>query len=84
MSVLENFKNIPRSPSHRATGSKCNFFSLQICNEVPGEKKGGLSPPSGDQWARPTSAAGGPIAPPLGRPGYTPLYNLQPSPFLLI
>ena len=28
-----------------ATGLKCNFF-LQICNEVPGEKKrGGLSPP---------------------------------------
>ena len=40
MSVLKYFKNIPRSPSHRATGPKCNFF-LQICNEVPGEKKGG-------------------------------------------
>ena len=84
MSVLENFKNIPRSPSHRATGPKCNFF-LQICNEVPGEKKGGpVAPHSGDQWARPTSAAGGPVAPPLGRPGYSPLYNLQPSPSLLI
>ena len=39
MSVLKYFKNIPRSPSHRATGPKCNFF-LQICNEVPREKKG--------------------------------------------
>ena len=27
MSVLENFKNIPRSPSHRATGPMCIFFS---------------------------------------------------------
>ena len=49
MSVLENFKNIPRSPSHRATGPKCYFF-LQICNEVPGEKKGGaVAPPTGDR-----------------------------------
>ena len=44
MSVLKNFKNIPRSPSHRATGPKCNFF-LQICNEVPGEKRGATGPP---------------------------------------
>ena len=46
MSVLKYFKNIPLSPSHMATGPKCYFF-LQICNEVPGEKKGGLSPPNG-------------------------------------
>ena len=60
MSVLENFKNIPRSPSHRATGPKCNFF-LQICNEVPGEKKGGpVAPPTGDRACRP----------PLGRQGH--------------
>ena len=45
MSVLENFKNIPRSPT---TGLKCNFF-LQICNEVPGEKKGACRPPNGRQ-----------------------------------
>ena len=38
MSVFKYFKNIPRSPSHRATGPMCNFF-FQICNEVPGEKK---------------------------------------------
>ena len=45
MSVLKNFKNIPRSPYGGATELKCNFF-LQIYNEVPGEKKrGGLSPP---------------------------------------
>ena len=59
MSVLKYFKNIARSPSHRATGPKCYFF-LQICNEVPGEKKRGLSPP---QWAT------GTCRPPLGRQG---------------
>ena len=49
MSVLENFKNIPRSPYGGATGLKYIFF-LQICNEVPGKKKeGGLSPPRGDR-----------------------------------
>ena len=58
MSILENFKNIPRSPSHRATGPKCNFF-FQICNEVPGEKKGGgLSPPPNGRQ--------GPVAHPSG------------------
>ena len=62
MSVLENFKNIPRSPSHRATGPKCNFFSIQICNEVPGEKKGGpVAPPTGDRGACcPPRATNGP------------------------
>ena len=60
MSVLKNIKNSPRSPSHRATGPKCNFF-LQICNEVPGEKneRGGLSP---------TPGATGSI-PPIYKPG---------------
>ena len=44
MSVLENFKNIPRSPYGGRQGSNVNFF-LQICNEVPGEKKRGMSRP---------------------------------------
>ena len=39
MSVLENFKNIPRLPYGGRQGSNVIFF-LQICNEVPGEKKG--------------------------------------------
>ena len=46
MSVLENFKNIPRSPYGGATELKCNFF-LQIYNEVPGEKKEGACRPLG-------------------------------------
>ena len=40
MSVLENFKNIPRSPYGGRQGSNVIFF-LQICNEVPEEKKEG-------------------------------------------
>ena len=72
MSVFKYFKNIPRSPSHRATGPMCNFF-FQICNEVPGEKKtspvarwGGrqrpVAHPSGD---RALSPVGGATAPPF-------------------
>ena len=70
MSVLENFKNIPRSPSHRATGPKCNFF-LQIRNEVPGEKKGACRPSNGQGGLSPPPRAGdrGGLSPPLGRPG---------------
>ena len=68
MSVLENFKNIPRSPYGGATGLKCNFFFLQICNEVPGGKKkrGACRPPNGRQAPvahprgdRPLSPVGG-------------------------
>ena len=75
MSVLENFKNIPRSPYGGATGLKCNVF-LQICNEVPGEKKkrGACRPPNGRQASGPARGAGrpfcgrqgGPVAPPTG------------------
>ena len=65
MSVLKNFKNIPRSSYGGATGLKCNFF-LQICNEVPGEKKrGGLSPPQ---------RATGACRPLGGRQGPSPLF----------
>ena len=61
MSVLENFKNIPRSPYGGRQGSNVIFF-LQICKEVPGEKKkrGGMSPPQ---------RATGPCRPPQGRQG---------------
>ena len=50
MSVLKYFKNIPRSPSHRATGPMCNFF-FQICNEVPGGKKNKPCRPLGGRQA---------------------------------
>jgi len=79
MSVLENFKNIPRSPYGGRQGSNVIFF-LQICNEVPGEKKeGGLSPPQRQapvahpRGDRPVGPPGGPVAPPAGdRGGLSP------------
>ena len=77
MSVLENFKNISRSPSHSATGPKCNFF-LQIRNEVPGEKKGGLSP-VGDRGLSPIPGATGACRPLGGRQGPLPFYKPWPS-----
>ena len=45
MLVLENFKNIPRSPYGGATGLKCNFFSSNLQRSPWREKKGDLSPP---------------------------------------
>ena len=53
-------------------GSNVIFFFLQICNEVPGEKKkrGPVAPPTGD---RPVGPPGGPVAPPAGdRGGLSP------------
>ena len=59
MSVLENFKNIPRSPYGGATGLKCNFFSSNLQRSPWRKKKeGGLSPPQ---------RATGPYRPPKGR-----------------
>ena len=71
MPVLENFKNIPRSPyGGGATGLKCNFFLLQICNKVPGGKKeGACRPPTGDRPLSPTPGATGQWAPPAGDRG---------------
>ena len=61
MSVLENFKNIPRSPYGGATELKCNFFLLQICNKIPRGKKtkrGPVAPPTGDRTLSPGWATG--------------------------
>ena len=71
MSVLENFKNIPRSPYRGRQGSNVIFF-LQIRNEVPGEKKRGPVA----RWRQ------GPVARWGGRQGPFPLYKPWP-PFLL-
>ena len=69
MSVLENFKNIPRSPYWGAIGLKCIFF-LQICNEVPGEKiKGPCRPPTGDRPLSPTPQATNQAGQPTGARG---------------
>ena len=80
MSVFKYFKNIPRSPSHRATSPKCNFFSLNLQRSPWRKKKQALSPvggrqgpvarPTGDRrWARPTVAAGGLSPPPRATGG---------------
>ena len=71
MSVLENFKNIPRSPYGGATGLKCNFYSSSNLEQSPCRKKKEgdrlLSPTPGatDQWAQPTGTRG------AGRPSPT-------------
>ena len=72
MSVLKYFKNIPRSPSHRATGPYCNFF-LQIRNEVPGEKKGPVARWGSDRGLSPSPRATASGPGPRGRPGVPPI-----------
>ena len=63
MSVLKYFKNIPWSPSHRATGLKCNFFFFKFTT-MSLEKKGGLSPPQRATGAcRPLGRRQGPLPP---------------------
>ena len=72
MSVLENFKNIPRSPSHRATGPKCNFFFSKFATKSLEKKKGGsLSPPNGRQ---------GPVAHLWGDRGLSPVEGATGAP----
>ena len=77
MSVLENFKNIPRSPSHRAIGPKCNFFFFKFATKSL-EKKGGgpVAPPTGDRGLSPTPGATGACRPLRGRQG--PLRRRMP------
>src|SRR6185312_7527814 len=77
MSVLEIFKNIPRSPYWGATGLKCNFFSSNLQRSPWRKKKRGacrppngrqapVAPPTGDRPEGPPRGAG---APPCGRRG---------------
>ena len=76
MSVLENFKNIPRSPYGGGRQGSNVIFFLQICNEVPGEKKKGpVAPPTGDRPLSPTpGATGSPL------PYINPGRHMPPSP----
>jgi len=66
------------------------IFFLQICNEVPGEKKvGACRPPLGRPVGpayrrargagRPTGQQGGLSPAPRGRPGQATLYKASPS-----
>ena len=54
---MKYFKNIPWSPSHRATGPKCNFFSSNLQRSPWRKKRGACRPPNGRQ---------GPVAHPSG------------------
>ena len=49
MSVLEIFKNIPRSPYWGATGLKCNFFPSNLQRSPWKKKEGACRPPNGRQ-----------------------------------
>ena len=66
MSVLKYFKNIPRSPSHRATGPKCNFFFFKFATKSL-EKKKALSPVGGATGACRPAHGRPPLGPAHGR-----------------
>ena len=71
MSVFKYFKNIPRSPSHRATGPMCNFF-FKFATKSLEKKKQALSPVGG---------ATGACRPPLGRQGPVAHWGATGPPF---
>ena len=82
MFVLKYFKNTPGRPHIGRHALSVIFFfkfatrSLKkrgACRPPPTGDRGACRPPSGDQWARPTSAAGGPVALPASdRGGLSP------------
>ena len=68
MSVLENFKNIPRSPYGGATGLKCIFFIKIATKSLEKKKEGACRPPNGRQ---------DPVAHPRGDRPVGPAYRRQ-------
>ena len=75
MSVLENFKNIPRSPYGGRQGSNVIFFFFKFSKKsLEKKKEGGLSPPQ---------RATGPCRPPQGRQGPVARWggDRAPSPY---
>ena len=81
MSVLKYFKNISRSPSHRATDPMCNFFFKFATKSLEKKKTSPVARPTGDRrWARPTVAAGG-LSPPPRATGVSPLIKAPALPF---
>ena len=60
MSVLENFKNIPRSLYRGTTGLKFNFFSSNLQrNPWRKKKRGPVAHPKGDRVLSPVGGATG-------------------------
>ena len=61
MSVLENFKNIPRSPYGGRQGSNVIFFFFKYATKsLEKKKRGPVAPPTGDRTLSPTPGATGP------------------------
>ena len=80
MSVLENFKNIPRSP-YGATGLKCIFFSSNLQRSPWRKKRGGLSPPQRATGScRPLGGATGSLLPILNPGHHSPSFPLSFEP----
>ena len=73
MSVFKYFKNIPRSPSHRATGPMCNFFFKFATKSLEKKKTSPVARGGGRQGLSPTPRATGPCRPLEG--------GRQPPPF---
>ena len=67
MSVLKYFKNIQRSPPHRATGPKCIFFFKFAMRSLEKKKKSPVAPPTGDRGLSPSPRATGACRPLGGR-----------------
>ena len=62
MSVLENYKNIPRSPYGGRQGSNVILFFKFAKKSLEKKKEGGLSPPpTGDRPLSPVGWAIGPF-----------------------
>ena len=76
MSVFKYFKNIPRSPSHRATGPMCNFF-FKFATKSLEKKKRPIAPPTGDRGLSPTPGATGACRPLRGRQASHSLCDLS-------
>ena len=73
MSVLENFKNIPRSPYGGRQGSNVIFFFFKFATKsLEKKKEGACRPPNGRQDLSPTPGATGACRPLGGQQGPFP------------
>ena len=67
MLILENFKNISRSPYKGRHGSNVIFFFFKFTTKSLEKKKGACRPPTGDRPLSPEGWATGPCRPLGGR-----------------